>query len=54
MTHALFATLYSTIERGDICKMYTWKLRSREERPATQDVDDLIFDSNDEWSASER
>jgi hypothetical protein len=42
-----------TMEKGDV-EMRTWKLRSGEERPVAQDVDDLIFDSNEEWSASER
>ncbi len=42
-----------TIEKGDM-EMRVWNVCFHEERPATQDVDDLIFDSNEEWCTSER
>lgn len=34
--------------------MYRWTLWGKEEKPVVQDVDDLIFDQQEEWYASDR
>lgn len=51
--HQERCALNATIEKGDM-GMHRWKLWAGEERPVAQDVDDLIFDSQEEWCASDR